>query len=197
MTEKVSGIADEPPSRKGLWDSIYKEGTYGRQVYADDTTVKKGVHFLTHPEIRLVEDWGCGYGGVKNYLPVGVSYRGVDGSHSRFADIIADLESYRSSVDAIFLRHVLEHNPRWKKVLENALASFRKRMVLILFTPWQTQTRVIREYPNWEGTGVSMWDIGFKREDILAHFGDLRWGSEQELETNTGYGVEHIFYLER
>jgi len=197
--DKVTGIQDREKlaPRMGLWDSIYSAPNLSRQIYADDTSVKKGIHFLTNSDISIIEDWGCGYGGVKNYLPPGVQYRGIDGSHSPFADVVADLELYSSSVDAIFIRHVLDHNPRWENVLKNALKSFRKRMVLILFTPYQETTRAIREYPNWENTGQSMWDIGFKREDIVSHFQGLSWGAEENLKTKTGYEVEHIFYLER
>ena len=195
--ETVDGLpaAARAVSRLGLWDSDYGHQNYGRQTYAEDTTVRKGAAFLNDPAIRTVEDWGCGYGGLKLYLPAWIQYVGIDGSQSKFADKIADLESYRSSVDAVFLRHVLEHNPNWHLVLENAVASFTRKMVLVLFTPFQPATRVLREYPGWGGTPHSMWDIGFRREDIISRFSGAQWSSEEGLRTQTGYGVEHIFYL--
>lgn len=196
FTEGLPTAATEV-SRAGLWDSDYSKQGYQRQVYGDDTTVRKGAAFLNQPDIITVEDWGCGYGGVKLYLAAHQKYIGIDGSRSLFADKIADLEKYTSSADGIFLRHVLDHNPNWQTVLTNALSSFKKRMVLILFTPYQEETRVIREYPNWGGSGQSMWDIGFKRSDIIDFFSHLKWSSEENLQTKTGYSVEHIFYLER
>lgn len=182
-------------SRTALWDSYYSGGNYQRQVYGDDTTVRKAAAFLNDPAVHIVEDWGCGYGGAKLYLAPHQQYIGVDGSRSRFADRIADLEHYKSTSDGVLLRHVLDHNPNWEAVLDNALCSFTRRMALIFFTPWQISTRVLREYPNWEGTGQSMWDIGFRRDDVLARLGSVRWSSEENLRTRTGYGVEHIFYL--
>jgi hypothetical protein len=184
-------------SRAGLWNADYKHGQYERQVYGDDTTVRRGVFFLNEPDIVTVEDWGCGYGGVKLYLAPHQQYIGIDGSHSKFADKMADLETYRSSADAIFMRHVLDHNPQWSKVLDNALASFTKRMVLILFTPYQETTRMLREYPGWGGTEHSMFDIGFRREDIVERFGSIWFRSEENIRTRTGYEVEHMFYLDK
>ena len=197
--KKTDGLpqkAKETP-REGLWNGYYQKASYQRQVYGDDTSVLKGCAFLNSPDIDTIEDWGCGYGGVKLYIAPHQQYVGVDGSQSLYADKHADLERYISSPDAIFMHHVLEHNPNWEKVLDNALLSFRKRMVLILFTPFQETTRVLREYPNWEGTGHSMWDIGFCRDDIVSCLQGLRYFSEEGLATRTGYGVEHIFYLER
>jgi hypothetical protein len=184
-------------SRSGLWDSDYSHGCYNRQVYGDDMSVRRGVAFLAVPEICTVEDWGCGYGGVKLYLAPHQRYIGVDGSSSKFADVIADLEYYRSNVDAIFMRHVLDHNPNWHLVLKNAVASFAKKMVLVLFTPFQETTRVLREYPAWGETVHSMWDIGFNRDDIVQGVESCSWSSEENLPSRTGYGVEHIFYLEK
>ena len=56
-------------------------------------------------------------------------YVGLDGT-SPFADRVVDLRAHRSSADCIFMRHVLEHNVEWRKILHGAVNSFRKRMVL-------------------------------------------------------------------
>lgn len=180
-------------SRVGLWNKYY-EGTYDRKIYGDVYTAKAAGEFLNSPDVQIIEDWGCGYGGFKNFIGQNQSYIGVDGSNTKFADIIADLEIYVSNVDAIHMRHILEHNPNWRPILINALKSFRKRMVLTLFTPFQDQTRELSRYPF---NGSEMVDIGFVRDEIVSMFKDLQWTSKENLKTETVYNVEHMFFLQR
>jgi hypothetical protein len=59
-------------------------------------------------------------------------YRGIDGIPSPRCAEFVDLVQYRSSVPWIFMRHILEHNYEWARVLDNALASFTQRITLIL-----------------------------------------------------------------
>jgi len=190
--------ADAVPhvSRLGLWEYAYR-GEHPRAVYGDATTVRVAGGYLNRDAITSVEDWGCGLGGFKHCIGDWQRYVGIDGSHSPYADLIVDLEKYTSSVDAIHLRHVLEHNPGWSRVLANALQSFRRRMVLTIFTPFQNSTQVIARYPNFNGTGVEMIDIGFARRDIVHPFGDVRWFSIENIRTETQYGMEHMFFLEK
>src|SRR5690349_4392866 len=63
-------------------------------AYGDDSTYRLAADFLN--DLPLIEDWGCGSGGFRKFCKTG--YVGVDGSHSPFADKIADLEKYRSQV---------------------------------------------------------------------------------------------------
>jgi hypothetical protein len=191
MKSSISG------SRKDLWNVFYSNYKGERQIYCDDSTVRKGAAFLNVPDVKVIEDWGCGYGGLKNYIGSTQKYIGIDGSASPFADEIVDLEEYTSKVDAIFMRHVLEHNPNWGKILKNVMASFEKRMVLILFTPFLEITRIINEYPYWGNTNISMVDIAFKKEDITQYFVGVNWSCEENLCTNTEYRIEHIFYLNK
>lgn len=183
-------------SRAGLWDAGYT-GNPPRAIYGDPLTLTKAAAFLDQPGIVTVEDWGCGLGGFRDFLRADQAYLGVDGSRSPHADRIADLVEYRSSVDAVHMRHVLEHNPQWPRILDNALASFRHRMVLTLFTPWAECTGVLAEYPDFLGTGVTMVDIAFCRADIVERFTGLDWQLEEGIPTRSQYGVEHVFCLER
>lgn len=183
-------------SRVGLWNRKYSKQRW-RRMYGDPSTAKKAAAFLKQPDIKTIEDWGCGHGGFKRLIGFRQTYIGIDGSKTRYADKIADLETYRSTVDAIHMRHVLEHNPNWQAVLNNALASFTKRMVLTLFTPFVEKTHVIAEYPDFTGTGVVMVDVAFRREDIVSRFEGISWTSEENLKTRTQYDVEHIFYLSK
>lgn len=183
-------------SRLGLWGNAYR-GEHPRAVYGDATTARVAGGYVNRDGIVSVEDWGCGLGGFKHCIGEWQRYVGVDGSQSPYADLIVDLEQYESGADAVHMRHVLEHNPGWPKILANALQSFRKRMVLTIFTPFQSATRVIARYPNFNGTGVEMIDIGFTRDDIVRTFGALRWFSVENIRTDTQYGVEHMFFLEK
>lgn len=112
-----------------------------REVFSNQESVVRAARFLDAPGIVTVEDWGCGLGGFKLFLRPEQRYLGVDGSKSPFADRLVDLVDYRCDPDAVHLRHVLEHNPKWDRILDNALKSFRKQMVLSLFTPRQENPR--------------------------------------------------------
>ena len=183
-------------SRAGLWDAFYGS-VQTRQMYSDDQTARRGAGFLDVPEVETVEDWGCGLGGFKSFLRDDQKYIGIDGSRTPYAAKVTDLIEYRSEVDAIFMRGVLEHNPRWEEILTNALGSFRYRMVLVLFTPFARRTKVIRDYPDWWGSGVTMVDIAFASSDLTRHFAGLEWSVEANVKTNSQYKREHVFYLKR
>jgi len=186
-----------PISRLGLWSKVHRE-INTRTLYSDPTTARIGGAFLSISEINLVEDWGCGGGGFKDYLRDDITYIGLDGSESKFADKTVDLEDYRSNVDSIFMRNVLEHNPGWRSILNNAMRSFQKRMVLVMFTPWQKKTHTIQSYPNFNDTGVDMIDIGFKRADIIKRFPkDVSHFSVDNIVTKSQYRCEHMFFLWR
>lgn len=40
-------------------------------------------------------------------------------------------------------------------------------------------------------------DISFSRDDLIRHFEPFRWTSEEDLKTDSQYGIEHVFYIER
>lgn len=105
-------------SNVGRWDHIY-EGVDAPIPYGDTTTYKIGADFLRG--CTTIEDWGCGAGWFRTCISADSTYIGVDGSVSRFADRVADLENYQSRTDGLFMRHVLEHNYAWRKVLVNAV----------------------------------------------------------------------------
>jgi len=187
-------------SRAGLWDQNYA-GQISRSLYGKDPlTAIKAAKFFRKLRIRTIEDWGCGRGGFQDYLRWYQRYVGIDGSKTKYADITADLVDYTSRVDAIHIRHVLEHNPEWETILTNAICSFRKRLVLTIFTPFQPDhTKVIAEYENWQNSGITMVDIGFRKSDLTKYFESkgITWHSEENLETRSQYNIEHIFYLKK
>lgn len=158
------------------WDYAGREAF----AYGDETTYAEGMKLLEDCEV--VEDWGCGTAWAKRFREG--TYIGVDAAPG-YADIVADLRTYTSGVDGIFMRHVLEHNEDWAQILDNALASCL-RLVLILFTPMTNETRVI--YSN--GNGVA--DISFAPHDIESHFA-MRPYSYVTYDTATQYGSERLY----
>jgi len=191
--EKITlpSAPEVPSSAVGRWTAAYEKAKTS-QAYGDATTYIMGAEFLRD---LFVEDWGCGLGYFRNFIPREL-YRGVDGSHSPFADVLVDLRTFRSNTPGLFMRHVLEHNPCWEEILVNAVNSFTKRMVLVLFTPWQDQTRVLTvgEFTP----GVHIPDIGFAPHDIWKHFQTPDLSVEfKSVQTATQYGIEHLFLVDR
>lgn len=161
-------------------------------MYGDEITYKLAAEFLDG--FGPIEDWGCGASWFKNYIKNSF-YKGIDGSDN--ADQIADLREYKSTGNNILLRHVLEHNEEWEKILENAIASFSSRMCVVVFTPFQdNETKILSKNKR----GIP--DIGFKKESLIFKFIDPKNPGriqyrEEEVETKSKYKKETIFYLER
>ncbi len=175
----------------GKWDKWYeKADTMGSFAYGDTVTYQLAANFLA--DMEEVEDWGCGTGGFKRLFKG--KYSGIDGSDNPFVDKVVDLRTYRSNVDGIMMRHVLEHNYDWKDVLSNVMSSFNKKFCLVLFTPFAKTTDQVAHNKK---HGVDVPDISFKKEDIESFFKDLKWKLEDNLKTRTGYRVEHIYYVEK
>jgi hypothetical protein len=98
------------------WNKWYENLTkddIGSFKYGDTITYTLGYEFLKI--CNTIEDWGCGVGGFKRLFVNGDlnKYTGIDGSNTPLSDIKADLLDYQSSVDGIFMRHILEHNYKW------------------------------------------------------------------------------------
>lgn len=174
----------------GRWDSYYR-GMTREQVgqFGDDVTYRKGYAWLK--ECSLIEDWGAGRGFFRTLCKEN-QYRGLDCSHTPHADEIVDFVEYRSHVPAIFMRHVLEHNAEWEKVLRNALDSFTERMALVLFTPYAEVTTQI----GWDDDTHSP-DYSFSKEDIARVIGAIPYTLEENIPTQTMYKAEHVYYLEQ
>lgn len=176
----------------GRWESWYAAVTEP-EAYGDTVTYRLGADWLA--DCPLVEDWGCGKGWLRQFVPA-ARYRGIDGSRSPFADDVVDLATYRSSVPGIFMRHVLEHNYDWRRILRNALASFTDRMALILFSPIEL-AGVTREIGYDDDPGVPI--LSFALPD-LATIIDEEPGVRfiwETLETDTAYGLETILRVQR
>jgi hypothetical protein len=184
-------MAKEKKSMTGKWDRWYKgvsKKDIGAFRYGDTETYTMAAKFLA--DIKEVEDWGCGLGGFKRFYKG--KYIGIDGSKTPFTDKVVDLRTYKSNVEGVMMRHVLEHNYDWDNVLTNAVASFNKKMCLILFTPFSPKTHEIAHNLV---HGVDVPDISFKRKDIEKHFSEYKWKLVANIPTKHAYRVEHVYFI--
>jgi hypothetical protein len=174
----------------GKWDKWYAGvTTRGSFRYGNTDTYKLGATFLKG--LYTVEDWGCGLGGFREV------YKGrcigIDGSANPFVDRVVDLRTYRSLVEGIYMRHVLEHNYDWRMVLQSAMDSFEKKFCLVLFTPFSDTTHEIAHNLK---HGVDVPDISFRKDDVEEYFKGYVWRMES-IKSKTHYKIEHIYYIEK
>jgi len=149
--------------------------------YGEEIVYQKAAAFLGD----TVEDWGCGMGWARYYFP---NYTGLDGSLG-FVTKITDLTTYRSNADNILIRQVLEHSSDWKKILQNALLSFQKKLCITIHTPIsETLTNNIVMNAN------NIPDISFKLSDITGSFQNCTITTEV-VPTRFEYGSELIIYI--
>lgn len=180
-------------SNVGAWDRWYRGlDKDDPQPYGDTTTY---VIAERHLKRLKVEDWGCGKGWFRS-VHVG-RYVGVDGSHTPFADITADLVTYRSDPrpSGILLRHVLEHNHQWEQILGNAIASATRRLAIILFTPMSKTGGTVTLGSTRMGD-VMVPDLSLPHERILAALSG--WETDwSDYTTATQYGRERVYLARR
>jgi hypothetical protein len=182
---------------------------------SDDTMIGRWDHWHTSPEptpmglsdayqlgadflqpCGTVEDWGCGGRYLSECLRPHQRYIGVDGSGH--PDRRVDLRAYRSEVDGVFMRAVLEHNYDWWDILQGFLRSFTKRAVLVLFTPWCTKRDHVWEelgYDDDPGCPI----LSFGPGAILGPCAQVSrsMGVRVIDSPNTAYGSETIITLVR
>ena len=101
----------------------------------NDAAFEVAARWLDHPDIDLVEDWGCGHAQFRRCIAPRQAYWGVDGASNARADYFSELSSYSSDVPGIHMRGVIEHIPEWKPVLTSLVRSARVRAAVTLFTP--------------------------------------------------------------
>lgn len=123
----------------GAWARWYT-GAKSRPylIDGDDLTYRMGAEWLSGMQVA---DWGAGLGWLRNYVPEHL-YTGIDGTESVYADIVTDLATYDVPSQAVFMRHVLEHDERWGSILGNAVRAAQEKLFLVIYTPMVKQTHV-------------------------------------------------------
>lgn len=140
-------------------------------------------------DCATVADWGGASGFFGSFLDGRTKYTVVDGTLQnvgRADHVLADLADYRESSDGILLRHVLDNTHEWEPILTNALQAFRRRMVVVTFTPAATVTT---RFPH--RNGWPYWH--FKPDDLRRAMGDLLVRDEAVPTTHP----ERVYYMER
>jgi hypothetical protein len=182
---------------KGKWNKLYESlpSAPSAFLYGETQTYKIGADLLA--DCKTVEDWGTGAGGFKRYRQDAI---GVDGSNTPYADVIADLTAYRSSVEGIFMRHVIEHNYEWRTILINALASVTKRLVIVLFTDLSDSNTEAVEGAEQENAafGVFVPTLRLSREELKTVFiGRCAAFKITGVPSTTRYGTETIIVVDK
>jgi len=161
------------------WAGGLQHASYG----APDTYAKAAAWLSG---CRTVEDWGGAAGHLRAFLAPDVDYHVVDGTLQGSPEQrLADLRTYRSQVDGIAIRHVLDLNPDWRAILDNAMASCR-RLVVVTFTLPAEVTHIERMKSGWPL-------LRFQLQDIRAALSLWRVADEAVWTTHP----EHVFYAER
>jgi hypothetical protein len=167
----------------GKWEPWYS-GARQPRPFGSAATYQKAAEFLG--ELATIEDWGCGLGWFRKLVRPN-QYHGLDGTPSPYADAVVDLRHYTSSTEGILLRHVLEHDHGWRRILDNALRSFQKRMCLVFSAPFAGKTQATHETEIGPGRRVPCYR--FRRSDVTRRFrGVCSWSEER-------VGSETVFYL--
>jgi phosphoribosylamine-glycine ligase/phosphoribosylaminoimidazole (AIR) synthetase len=194
---------DESESRLGLWNIFWGQRTSIENHMGACDIMDIATNYFDDNNIKLVEDWGCGNCRLKKYIErFNIQYIGVDGSNTGYQDKIKDLVRYQTNVDGIYMQHVLEHNSEWEEILKNMLLSFTKKAVLILFTPFTEETKILTKKTlkdkNKFGHSVTVNDISFKKEDIVNMLEkyNIKWSLET-VKSGHNYKLDHIFKLSR
>jgi hypothetical protein len=192
FSDRATGGAD---SNVGKWDNWYSDisSTPSAFRYSDTVTYEMGCDFLS--DCPVVEDWGTGAGGFKRFRPDAI---GVDGSNTPHADKkYVDLVTYTSSCDAVFMRHVLEHNYNWTSVLRNALQSATKKVCVVVFTPFNEKGSKEIAHNKMHGVDVPDMSLGIDEFTSILDESKLKSIRMERVESATGYGVEHVVYIEK
>lgn len=183
----------------GNWAPWYA-GLTEPEAYDETTSYDLGAEFLDARRCVTVEDWGCGKGYFAHAHRDRFRHlvRSIDGTDSVFADVVANLATYRPDPipDGIFMRHVLEHNWGWRDVLANALGSFNRAMFLALFTP--CSHRVTVDIRPVDSIGVP--SLSLPLDDILDQIAaapGLSVANVEHIATRTEFSEETLIRVTR
>lgn len=144
-TDSGKASVGELGSPVGAWNSLYSQSDTAAR-YGDAVSYQLGSIFLG--DCPSVQDWGSGQGYFRTIHSSPDRVTNVDGSESESVDTVVDLRSHRSSVDGIFMRHVLEHNLEWRAILNNATESASRKLFIAIYTPILDRELLLQEYSH-------------------------------------------------
>jgi hypothetical protein len=181
-------------SNIGKWNERYKDLIIP-VAYGDPITYIEAAKFLT--DCIEVEDWGCGSGGFLSYRPDAI---GVDGSDTKFATKkFVDLRNYISDCESIHMRHVLEHDHEWIKILRNALISFRRKIVITMFViPENGKTIPLSMGGGNTGVNDDIPTLRISRNEFMDEINNtknIKTIESKVMKTGSCYGSEEIFFI--
>lgn len=174
------------------WDKWYKNLKEIPTEYGNTPTFKLAADFLK--ECKTIEDWGCGSGVFLSFCKNAI---GIDGSDTPFATKkFIDLTNYISEVDGIHIRHVLEHNYEWKKILNNLFKSAKKKIVITLFIPLNDKDNT-EEINHNKRIGVDVPSLSISKKEFMDivqkyNFKNINF---EIFDTETEYKKEQIVYI--
>lgn len=181
-------------TNRGKWGTLI---TGEQRAFGDEITYHRAAQFLA--DCEQIEDWGCGFGWFSKIMSghSDAHVQNLDGTKTDYSDRQVNLCCYRSRAEGILLRHVLEHNHNWRQVLENALHSFQRKLVIVTYTPFTEETHNRGDHEFEDGTRVPV--ISFRLEDLQECFKKYPEisVSEERIQTNTEFRDERLFYLEK
>lgn len=188
-------------SRQNLWNDFWKNRDPKNEYVNsknNNITMELSSKIFSKYNVTLIEDWGCGNCVFKEYLNNNIKYVGVDGSETGYQNKIEDLTKYVTEVDGIYLRHVLEHNGEYKKIFKNALESFNKVFILVLFTPF-TSNNEIDVLKTCDLKDKKIPDIAFNKKHIIDIIEQNNCSYEllENIKSNTSYKYEQIFIIKK
>jgi hypothetical protein len=188
-------------SRKDLWNDFWENRDPKKEYInskENNITMELSSEIFSKYNITSIEDWGCGNCVFKEYLDNNIKYVGVDGSNTGYQNKIEDLTNYVTEVDSIYLRHVLEHNNDYKKIFKNALESFRKVLILVLFTPF-TSNNEIDILNTCDLRGKTIPDIAFNKKHLIDIIEQNNCSYEllENIKSKTMYNYEQIFIIKK
>ena len=157
---------------------------YDEAQYGADETYRRAAVWLG--PCAAVADWGGATGAFSRWLPPAVAYTVIDGTLQRPDGVLADLTDYHERSDGILLRQVLDNTPDWRPILENALAAFLTRLVVVTFVPEGPQTHCIDRKSGWPYWQFHADDLRARMQPYLVH--------DEAVPTTH---PEHVYYLER
>lgn len=153
-------------SRLGLWNNFWSSRINRKSK--ECIIINYCKQLIIKNNITSMEEWGCGQAKIKSLIP-NIKYLGIDGSNTGYQNKIYDLVEYKSNIECIFMKHVLEHNVEWKKILENLIESFQKLCIIVIHTPYQDTTKVLGyslNEINKYGYNINLEKIGFSKSDL-------------------------------